>query len=191
MTNALTEKSKFLSYVLRHKPEAAKLTLDKEGWCNIEQLIKNTNLTLEEIEQIVAEDSKGRYTIKYWEMGGGGLPETKEPFKIRANQGHSTSDVRLTFNKAVPPVELYHGTNDKIIGAIMKEGLLPMNRHHVHLSKDRQVAETVGGRRKGGLVILKIDCKAMLADGHAFFLSENGIWLVDAVPAKYISQDLT
>jgi putative RNA 2'-phosphotransferase len=185
MSKDLQEQSKYLSYLLRHKPEAAKLTLDKEGWCNIPELLANTKLTIEELEEIVRTDSKGRYSFEYWEMNG-----TREPIKIRANQGHSTSQVRITFNKAVPPVVLYHGTNEAAYYDIVKQGLKPMNRHHVHLTDDLDTAQTVGGRRKRGIVVLKIDAKQMLTDGFEFFRSENGVWLVDAVPAKYITQEL-
>jgi putative RNA 2'-phosphotransferase len=58
-------------------------------------------------------------------------------------------------------------------------------RHHVHLSADMTTAQKVGGRR-GDAVILKIDAAAMHRDGLAFFISTNGVWLSDAVPAKYI-----
>lgn len=187
---SLTEKSKYLSYLLRHKPEAANLTLDKEGWCDVAQLLANTDITLAELEEIVRTDSKGRYSIHYWEGGGEGVPYTREPMRVRANQGHSTDKVRLTFNKAVPPTVLYHGTTDQAWAFIAKQGLKPMSRHHVHLSDDLETAQIVGGRRKRDLVVLRVDAKAMLADGIEFFRSENGVWLVSAVDAKYIQQEL-
>lgn len=185
MSASLTEKSKYLSYLLRHNPEAAQLTLDKEGWCNIPELLANTKLTIDELEEIVRTDSKGRYSFEYWEMNG-----TREPIRIRANQGHSTKQVRLSFERAVPPTVLYHGTSDEAVDSIMKQGLLPMSRHHVHLSADLETAKSVGGRRKRGVVIFKVDAKAMLADGIQFFRSENGVWLVSAVPAKYLTEEL-
>lgn len=171
----LTDKSKFLSFVLRHKPDAANLTLDKDGWTDVDHLSKNTNITLLELQQIVAEDEKGRYSF------------SEDGSKIRANQGHSTSSVKMTFKKAVPPIALYHGTIDGPAKAsILKKGLIPMKRHHVHLTDDLDTAKTVGGRRKGHLLILEIDTAAMLKDGYEFFLSDNGVWLIDAVPPKYL-----
>ena len=166
--------SKFLAYLLRHEPEKAGLTLDREGWCSIDQLLQNTDFTLDRLKEIVAEDSKGRYSFN--------ADETK----IRANQGHSTEKVRLTFQKAVPPTVLYHGTVDSTLALIQKQGLKPMSRHHVHLSADLSTAKTVGGRRKGGLTVLSVDTAAMLADGIQFYISDNGVWLVDAVPPKYL-----
>lgn len=170
------EQSKYLSYLLRHKPESANLGLDKNGWCPVQELIQNAKFTLEELQEIVRDDAKTRYAL------------SEDGTKIRANQGHSTSKVRLTYNKAVPPVMLYHGTTTDGYEFIQKEGLKPMNRHHVHLTDDRDTAVTVAGRRKTGIVILKIDAKKMLADGVQFFLSPNNVWLVTHVAPKYIKK---
>lgn len=189
-TKKQAERSKFLSYLLRHKPEAASLTLDREGWCSIEQLLSNTDFTLPELEEIVSQDAKGRYALKYWEMAqcGSELEVLREPIHIRANQGHSTSDVKMTFKAAAPPVILYHGTSSDVSNNILKKGLLPMNRHYVHLSADLGTAKSVAGRRKGGVIIFTVDTKQMLADGHKFFISENDVWLCHAVPATYLKE---
>lgn len=186
-----TKRSVYLSYLLRHKPEVANLQLDGEGWCDLKQLLANTDFTIAELEDIVAKDAKQRYSFTYWTMGGDGeLPLTREPTHIRANQGHSTTDVKLTFKSAVPPVILYHGSDARVMPTILKEGLKAMNRHHVHLSADLEVAKSVGGRRKRGFVVYEIDVKAMLADGIKFFISDNGVWLVDAVSAKYLTRTI-
>lgn len=169
----MDERSKHLSYLLRHKPENAGLTLDSEGWCDVADLIFKTNFTLSELQEIVASDTKQRYS----------LSETR----IRANQGHSTSSVKLIYPKAIPPVTLFHGTHKRALPAILKQGLLPMNRHHVHLSADVATAETVGKRRRGELIVLKIDCKEMVKNGIPFYLSENNVWLVDKVEPQYLS----
>ena len=168
---SLTKKSVFLSYLLRHKPESAGLTLGQHGWVSTQALVASTDLTFDEIDQIVAEDEKGRYSINE------GM--------IRANQGHSVS-VDLQLKKAVPPVTLYHGTPLSAKDIIGKQGLLPMKRHHVHLSADKTTAEVVGVRRKGKTVIFEVDAKRMLADGFTFFISDNGVWLTDSVPPKYL-----
>lgn len=170
------ERSKYLSYLLRHKPDAASLTLDREGWCLIDQLLANTDFTWEELEEIVAADKKGRYSFDSFATS------------IRANQGHSTSEVRMTFKVAVPPTVLYHGTSSDVANHIMKEGLKPMNRHHVHLSADLDTASSVAGRRKGGVIIFTVDAKQMLSDGHKFFISENNVWLATSVPAQYLKE---
>lgn len=169
-------RSKYLSLLLRHKPENANLTLDKEGWCSLRQLLENTDFTMDEIDSIVENDEKNRYTI------------SDDWLKIRANQGHSTAKVKLTFKKAIPPVVLYHGTTASAWTVIAKTGLQPMSRHHVHLSHDVATAKVVGGRRHSPMVILAIDAKQMLADGYTFYISENGVWLADHVPKKYITE---
>lgn len=168
------QRSKYLSFLLRHKPEAANLTMDKEGWVQVEQILQNTDFTTAELHQIVADDQKGRYSF------------SSVASSIRANQGHSAAGVKLLFKKAVPPTILYHGTAESALSEIMKHGLLPMKRHHVHLSADLETAKSVGGRRKGGFVVLEIDAKTMLANGYKFFISDNHVWLVDLVPPIFL-----
>lgn len=183
------ERSKYLSYLLRHKPEVAKLTLDKEGWCKLEQLLKNTDFTLEELEAIVAEDEKKRYAFKYWELVTTPLQQPiKEPIAIRANQGHSTNSVKMNFKAAVPPTVLYHGTTTTAVEQIKKQGLKPMSRHYVHASADVETAASVGGRRRGVVTIFMIDTAKMLRDGYMFRLSDNKVWLIEAVPPKYLTE---
>jgi putative RNA 2'-phosphotransferase len=173
--NTPEQKSKFLSFILRHKPEAANLSLDREGWCFIAQLISNTDITLAELLEIVATDGKKRYSI------------SADGAKIRANQGHTTSKVKLSFKKAIPPIVLYHGTDKRNQAIIEKEGLKAMKRHHVHLSADVDTALSVGGRRRGFATIFIVDCKAMVTAGIEFFLSENDVWLTDYVDPKYLT----
>lgn len=180
MSKELTNLSKNLSYYLRHKPEELGLKLEKDGWVEISELlqklqVKQVSMTQEILEQIVASDNKGRYTIKTG--------------KIRANQGHSTDQVNLTFKKETPPIDLYHGTGVSSWGLIKQSGgLKPMNRHHVHLSPNLETAQTVANRRKEKTIILKIKARAMMMDGYSFYLSENGVWLTDEVPVKYIQE---
>jgi putative RNA 2'-phosphotransferase len=104
---------------------------------------------------------------------------------IRAVQGHSTDAVDRTFVAKVPPVILYHGTAERFVESIKKSGLLPQSRHHVHLSSDIETAVKVG-QRHGKVVVIEVDAKAMLADSHRFYQAENGVWLTDAVPVKYL-----
>jgi putative RNA 2'-phosphotransferase len=185
MDNQAT-RSKYLSMLLRHKPEKANLDLDREGWCSIQQLVENTDFTLNELMEIVRDDEKQRYATNpaYSEAVQSGEP----PTEIRANQGHSTSDVKMTFKTVVPPTVLYHGADDQFIEIIFKKGLLPIKRHHVHLSATVDVAEAVGGRRKRGYRVLQIDAKQMVADGLQFYISENGVYLADHVPPQYLKE---
>ena len=173
----LTSISKFLTLVLRHKPEEIGLTLDEHGWASIPELIEKLNkhkcpITLQLLEQIVREDNKKRYAFN------------DNKTRIRANQGHSLH-VDLELKEATPPDILFHGTSTPFIPSIFADGLKKMSRQHVHLSADQKTALTVACRRKDPIV-LSIDTKAMVQDGFKFFISENTVWLIDTVPAKYI-----
>lgn len=157
-------KSKYLSYLLRHD---TKTVMDEEGWVNISEL----PFTLEELELIVKNDSKNRFQL--------------EGNKIRAVQGHSK--VVTGFKEATPPPKLFHGSNLIVEPLIKIEGLKKMKRHHVHLSEDYNEAIKVAIRRKKGLVVFEIDTQSMLDDNFQFYKADNGVWLVESVPATYIT----
>ncbi|MBS0339795.1 MAG: RNA 2'-phosphotransferase [Proteobacteria bacterium] len=169
--------SKQLSRILRHRPESVGVVLDANGWCDVVELIAKlaehgTTISLEELEVIVATSDKKRFSFS---------PDRE---RIRASQGHSVP-VDLKLREKAPPPVLYHGTVRRNMQSIMKAGLLPMNRHHVHLSPDVATATAVGGRR-GPPVVLIVDTHRMHKDGYRFFVSENGVWLAEVVPAKYL-----
>lgn len=169
--------SVFISLVLRHKPEAAGICLDEHGWADVDELLKGINNTgrtidMDILEEIVRTDNKQRYSFN------------EDKTLIRANQGHSIPvDVELEEKK--PPQYLFHGTAERFLDAIMAEGLKPMSRLYVHLSKDKETAVKVG-KRHGGPVVLKIRAEEMYNDGSKFYLSANGVWLTKAVDRKYI-----
>lgn len=175
MKNLIT-KSKYLSKILRHDPSCGGISLTKDGWAYISDLIHHSGFTRSEIELIVETDKKQRYCFD----------NTKQ--KIRANQGHSI-DVDIEFKKVNPPKYLYHGTIQKNIDSIFEIGLKPGKRKYVHLSPDMETASNVGSRR-GTPVILKIKADEMYNDGFDIFLSENGVYLIEYVPVKYISNDI-
>lgn len=170
--------SKYISYILRHKPEAIGITLDEHGWANVDELIagvgKTHPLTFDELERIVQTDEKQRYSFN------------DDKTLIRANQGHSIPvDVELPEKQ--PPVVLYHGTGEKYVASIDEKGILPKSRLYVHLSADTVTAKKVGARH-GKLVIYEIDAEKMAADGYRFYLSVNGVWLTEKVPVKYLKK---
>lgn len=164
--------SKFLSLVLRHKPEKIGIQLDPHGWAKVSEILMNMNLTMEDLEHIVNTDSKQRYSFN------------DDKTLIRANQGHSIP-IDLELKAIEPPETLYHGTVGKFLDSIRREGLRRQNRQYVHLSKDVETALAVG-RRRGSPVVLRIASGRMYGDGFAFYLSENGVWLTDEVPSSYI-----
>ena len=169
--------SKFLSLILRHQPEVVGLALEENGWVSVEKLIKASAnygkpFTLAELKSVVETNDKKRFAFNENET------------KIRANQGHSL-EVEIEFEKRTPPEILYHGTAEKNVGVIFAEGLKKMSRHHVHLSADTETAKKVG-MRYGKPVIFQIDTAAMQAAGFEFFVSANGVWLIENVPPKFL-----
>jgi len=175
-TQVQTRISKKLSLLLRHQPELYGLHLDEQGWCSIEELLaafakKGQDLSLDLLLDVVAESDKKRFSF------------SPDGLFIRANQGHSV-EVDLGYAPQQPPAVLYHGTADRFLPSILNVGILKGKRHHVHLSLDVETATKVG-ERHGRVVILQIDAAAMHADGHTFYCSDNGVWLVDEVPIGY------
>lgn len=173
----LVRASKALSMLLRHDPGRFGVALDAEGWADVSAVVAGLvsagfRVDADVVAQIVAEDAKGRYAM------------TADGARIRANQGHSVV-VDLGLVPTTPPAELYHGTVDRFVDPIRRDGLVHGARRHVHLSATRETAEDVGLRR-GRPVVLVIDAAAMHRDGHAFFISDNGVWLTERVPPRYI-----
>lgn len=176
--------SKFMSLVLRHKPEEVEATLDADGWMptitllkGVEKMYPSFGVTLQDIQSIVDECEKQRYTLD------------EKNNRIRANQGHSVKLKGSTVEEATPPDTLYHGTSWATVGTIMKEGLKPMSRIHVHLSEDQETATKVGIRhcRENAMpAILKVDAKAASENGVVFYRSDNNVWLCEALPKQYI-----
>lgn len=180
MRDRIVETSKFLSYVLRHRPDAIGIELDSEGWSDIDALIAaaardDRRLDRALIEEVVASNDKKRFAI------------SSDGLRIRAAQGHSTSTVQISHQAITPPPVLYHGTASRFVAAIMREGLRAGARHHVHLSQEYTTAVAVGTRH-GVPVVLSVDAAAMDAAGFAFFLADNGVWLTDAVPPRYLGR---
>lgn len=167
--------SKFLSLILRHKPQIIGIELDEHGWADVEELCRRVKgLDFEKLEKIVATDEKRRYSF------------SADKKLIRANQGHSLPiDVEL--EELEPPEILYHGTSEKFCPSINAQGLLKMSRLYVHLSSDVETAEKVG-RRHGKPKIFLVESLKMFNDGYKFYRSVNGVWLTEYVPAKYLKE---
>jgi putative RNA 2'-phosphotransferase len=174
--------SKLLALGLRHKPDALNLTLDRDGWALVSDVIKGVrnkgyNITEMVLKTIIDEDDKQRYAL------------SPNGCKIRANQGHSFSGVDLKFEPTTPPDVLFHGTSRRNVGSIMANGLKKASRHYVHLSESIETATKVGARRAGETVIFRIDAATAHAAGVIFYVSENRVWLVDELPRQYLSLD--
>ena len=176
----MTKTSRYICFLLRHKPEAAGLVLDQNGWCSTQALIeavsKTRFLDMALLEEIVAKDNKQRYSFN------------EDKTKIRANQGHSVP-VDVELEKKEPPSVLWHGTGQKYVASIDEQGLLPKSRLYVHLSSQYTTAVDVGARH-GTPVVYRIDAKQMYEDGFEFLLSVNNVWLTKHVPVKYMHKEM-
>lgn len=169
--------SKFLSLVLRHRPQTIGITLDAHGWTDVDVLLQKSAaagvpLTLELLTHVVETNNKKRFAFN------------NKRDKIRASQGHSIA-VELGYIAQEPPEVLYHGTASSFIKAILQSGIDKKGRHHVHLSKELDTALQVG-QRHGKPYVFKVMARQMFNDGYAFYLSENKVWLTDHVPARYL-----
>ena len=170
--------SRYLSYLLRHRPDAAGLTLDEHGWADVDALLesvgKSHGLTRDMLEEIVAEDEKQRYAF------------SEDHRRIRANQGHSIQ-VDVELEQQVPPPVLWHGTGTQSVAGIKEKGLLPRSRLYVHLSPDLQTARAVA-RRHGETAVFAVDAARMHRDGCVFYRSVNNVWLTDCVAPSYLTR---
>ncbi len=170
--------SKYISLILRHKPNTIGISLDEHGWASVDELIAGVNKThpidMVALERIVAEDDKQRYSFN------------EDKTLIRANQGHSIP-VDVELEEVEPPETLYHGTGEKYISSIDEQGLISKSRLYVHLSPDEETARKVG-MRHGKPVIYIVKSREMYKDGLKFFRSVNGVWLTKEVPVKYLEK---
>ena len=168
--------SKFLSYVLRHRPDEIGLTLDAGGWARVDDLIARAPLPFDraELDRVVAGSDKQRFAL------------SDDGARIRASQGHSFP-VDLGLTPVTPPETLFHGTAKASLPAIRADGLLKRSRQHVHLSPDPDTATRVG-QRHGTPVVLRVAAGEMARAGHTFYVSANGVWLNEHVPAVFLSE---
>lgn len=170
-------KSKFLSLVLRHKPQTVGIELDEAGWVKVDVLLSalarhGHPISRATLEEVVSTNDKQRFSF------------SKDGKRIRANQGHSV-EVELGYQRATPPEILYHGTPQQFVELIVREGLKKMDRHHVHLHVDVATSTAVG-RRRGKPVLLQVRALEMHQAGHEFFVTPNDVWLTDHVPVEYL-----
>jgi putative RNA 2'-phosphotransferase len=170
--------SKFLSLVLRHEPQRIGVRLDEAGWVAVDALLEGcrragTPMSRVDLEEIVRTSDKQRFAL------------SEDGTRIRANQGHSV-EVELGYEPATPPEVLYHGTAEKYLASILREGLQKQARHHVHLSERVDQAAAVG-RRHGELVVLQVSAGSMHRAGQEFFRTPNGVWLTDQVTPEFLA----
>ena len=175
MSKELKDIGRYMSLLLRHKPEKENLTIDSQGYVLVDDLIEKLEITFSDLKWIIDNNNKKRFVFN------------SDETMIRAAQGHSIS-VDLKMKRILPPDMLFHGTSLYNNGLISKGGLKKMSRNHVHLTDNVDTAKNVGMRYakyQNKLWIITIDAKQMNADGFEFFKSENGVYLTEEVPSKY------
>ncbi len=172
--------SKLISLLLRHSPELADLQLDKEGYVNLEELVKGIRslrgwhwVEKSHIEEVVRLDPRGRFQIK--------------GDKIRAAYGHSI-EVDLGYKPEKPPQLLYHATARKNLESISKEGLKPMGRKFVHLAVDQETAIEIGRRHDSQPVLLIVHAERAFSSGIFFARASEKIFLAEYVPPEFIEK---
>jgi putative RNA 2'-phosphotransferase len=168
--------SRFLSRVLRHEPQRIGLSLDAQGWAEIDHLVERARangvrLTRDLVLRVAETSDKQRFACD----GAG---------RIRANHGHTVA-IDLGIEPSEPPAILFHGTAATSVAAIKAKGLVPGLRQYVHLSADPVTATSVG-RRHGLPVVLRVAAGRMWSAGFKFVRSASGVWLTSAVPAEFI-----
>ncbi len=168
----MVQKSKFLSLILRHDPARFNVMLDDNGFADVTQVLAVTGLTKSELYCVVANNDKQRFSF------------SSDKQKIRAVQGHSIK-VDLQLTEKIPPETLFHGTAKQNVHSIVSNGINKGERNYVHLSADVGTAQKVG-QRHGEPVVLIILAGAMQRAGYRFYQSENGIWLTEKIPPKFI-----
>ena len=152
--------------ILRHKLDKIKHT--KEGYVNIDDLIKQIyELKKNMVQNIVDSDSKNRFNLKI----------INNKLHIRANQGHTSGnlDDDLMLERILEPIDgCYHGTFEKNLHLIKKNGLSRMNRRHIHIAESD---ESISGKRKSANIKIYINMEEAMKDGIKFYKSLNGVIL--------------
>lgn len=171
-----TEKSKLLSWLLRHGAAEKGLEVDPAGWVPVEQVIDYLRMTKEDLVYVVENNNKKRLQI------------TNN--HIRACQGHSTDTMPVKLEALEESWEivyttdpLWHGTKLDAIGNISIEGLLPIKRTHVHLAPS---PDALVGKRHNVALLLEISTILLQKRGIKIFQSPNGVILVRQVPRDCI-----
>jgi putative RNA 2'-phosphotransferase len=177
----LRDLSRLVSHALRHEPAAYGLTLDADGWVALDTFIAAVrasdarwrDVTTADLEAIGSAFEKKRHEI----FEG----------RIRASYGHSV-EAAIERTAIEPPAVLYHGTSPAAADAIVKEGLRPMTRTHVHLSVDLAGAREVGLRKSATPVLLSVRARDAHAKGHRFYRVDGRVWLADAIPPAFLDR---
>src|SRR6266576_1809983 len=159
--------SRFLTYLLRHRPKEYPLVFDKRGFVDWRDLVE----LMEERFYDVTDSQKQRFEL--------------QENKVRATYGHSFP-LDLGAETMEPPDKLYCGTARDLAASMLRDGLKPRDRQYVHLSVSAEEAESVARRHDPAPGIIIVDAQSAHGEGIRFFQS-GPLFLVENVPAKFLS----
>ena len=167
--------SRFLTYLLRHRPKEYPLVFDKRGfadWQDVVTLVQQRyyDVTEEQIVSVVNGSDKKRFEL----VDG----------KVRATYGHSFSVELGEAAERVPPC-LYYGAARDLAQSMLRAGLKPRDRQYVHLSVSREEAESVARRHDPMPALIEIDAEAAQREGISFY-SSGPLYLAEFIPAKFL-----
>jgi putative RNA 2'-phosphotransferase len=175
--DSISRHSKYLSWLLRHGAHEAGLDMDAAGWASVSDVLELSGMDRATLERVVAQNNKQRLQLR--------------GDHIRASQGHSAGTpvtreaLEASWVRVVGRTEpLWHGTRRALLEGILRDGLLPMERTHVHLAGGR--ADKVGKRHEVE-VLVTVDPVRLEARGLCLFQSDNGVFLVREVPPDCIA----
>ena len=168
--------SRFLTYLLRHRPKEYPLSFDREGfvsWRDVVEVAQDRfqEITEAEMRSVVMGSDKKRFELK--------------GDKVRATYGHSFP-VDLGSAAVEPPAELYLGIARDLAQSILRDGLKPRDRRYVHLSPSLEEALAVGKRRDPSPALVVVNARSAHAEGVRFF-SSGPLFLTENVPPQYLS----
>jgi len=168
--------SRFLTFLLRHRPKEYPLAFDAQGfvaWPDLVQLVQDRfqDITEDEIRAVVTDSEKKRFELR--------------ENRVRATYGHSFP-VALGSEAMEPPSQLFYGTARDLAQSILRSGLRPRDRQYVHLSASLEEAQDVGRRHDPAPAIIVVDAKRAHTEGVQFFAS-GPLFLTENIPARFLS----
>ncbi len=176
LDHQLVQKSKKLSWLLRHGAFDQGLAMDEAGWMDVEDLLVFFDMSQSDLELIVSTNEKRRFQL--------------DDKRIRACQGHSINNRAITrealeasWDEYISDDSIWHGTTISVIESIGQEGILPIQRTHVHCAPN---FDSVVGKRSSSQVILEISSARIRKSGLNIFVASNGVVLVRQIPTEAI-----
>ena len=171
----LQNKSKRLSYLLRHNPE--ELSISKDGFISTIEILNKLSISMEQLESIVNENDKKRFSF------------SEDKTKIKASQGH-TIQVEIKMKEYQGEnIKIYHGTSKYNLESIKKKGLVPMKRQYVHLTKNIKTAKETGlryAKRNHDLIVFSVLTDELIKNKIEILISDNEVFQVKNVPYKLL-----